>query len=690
MAVKPEPGHVTVKAEPSGGGGGEGVGSDGLVKRKAAAAAKSYVDDDTSDDENKPLSKRVKVENGAPKAVAVNDPKHSAKLKERAEALRKKKLVEQSKKAKLKGKDTGKKTKKVVVKKSAVTKAKSPKSGEGEGEKWKTLEHGGVLFPPEYEPHGVKMKYDGREVELTAAEEEVATMFAVMSETDYFTKPKFRENFWADFRQVLRENSGKHTVMKDLEKCDFSPISEHFKAKKDKEKEERSKLTAEDRKRLKAEKDEAEKQYKTALVDGKVEQVGNFRVEPPGLFRGRGEHPKMGKLKRRVYPRDIIINIGHGAKVPEVPAVYSDQRWKEVRHDNSVTWLAFWKDPVNNSQYKYVWLAATSSFKTDADLQKYEKARKLKDYVEGIRAKYHTLARAKDYKSKQMGTAMYFIDRLALRAGHEKDEDEADTVGCCNLKVDNVELMEDLTIKFDFLGKDSIRYENSVQVEEVFYKNVGLFKKAFQNKHKGRRKVDGDDLFCELDAGNLNSFLKEQMEGLSVKVFRTYNASVTLDRLLSEPDADLGRGGLVDSKVAAYNLANREVAVLCNHQRAVPKTHDASMEKLKEKQEKANAELAELRAKFKEAKKSKDDKAMGGLTTKIHAKEQAIQKMGILAKNREDLKTVALGTSKINYLDPRITVAWCKRNEVPIEKVFNRALFTKFLWAMDCSPDFRF
>ncbi len=22
-------------------------------------------------------------------------------------------------------------------------------------------------------------------------------------------------------------------------------------------------------------------------------QVGNFRVEPPGLFRGRGEHPKV-------------------------------------------------------------------------------------------------------------------------------------------------------------------------------------------------------------------------------------------------------------------------------------------------------------------------------------------------------------------------------------------------------------
>lgn len=35
----------------------------------------------------------------------------------------------------------------------------------------------------------------------------------------------------------------------------------------------------------------------------------------------------------------------------------------------------------------------------------------------------------------QMAVAVYFLDRLALRAGHEKDEDEADTVGCCTLKV---------------------------------------------------------------------------------------------------------------------------------------------------------------------------------------------------------------------------------------------------------------
>jgi DNA topoisomerase-1 len=46
------------------------------------------------------------------------------------------------------------------------------------------------------------------------------------------------------------------------------------------------------------------------------------------------------------------------------------------------------------------------------------------------------------------------------------------------------------------------------------------------------------------------------------------------------------------------------------------------------------------------------------------------------------MKTVALNTSKINYNDPRITVAWCKKNEVPIEKVFPNTVRRKFPWAV--------
>jgi hypothetical protein len=48
----------------------------------------------------------------------------------------------------------------------------------------------------------------------------------------------------------------------------------------------------------------------------------------------------------------------------------------------------------------------------------------------------------------------------------------------------------------------------------------------------------------------------------------------------------------------------------------------------------------------------------------IARRKEGLARMEIARRVKEDLKMVALGTSKINYLDPRITVAWCKSNEV--------------------------
>lgn len=549
----------------------------------------------------------------------------------------------------------------------------------GDGEvRWQTLEHAGVLFPPEYQPHGVKMLYDGVPVDLNPEQEEVATFFAVMKETDYMNKPTFLRNFWEGFKEVL----GPNHVIKSLEKCDFTPIYEWHMA----ERERKKSMSKEEKEAIKREKEEKEAKYKWALVDGRREQVGNFRVEPPGLFRGRGEHPKMGKIKSRIYPRDITINIGEGVPIPEHP--YPGQQWKAIKHDKTVTWLAYWKDPINSKEYKYVFLAATSTWKSESDLQKYEKARKLKDYIGGIRSTYQQNWDSKDRRERQMATALYFIDKLALRAGHEKDEDEADTVGCCTLKCENVECIHPNFIKFDFLGKDSIRYENTVEVEHKVFENVANFKAKGAG---GRAKSDGDQLFDEFDAQDLNTRLKDLMEGLSVKVFRTYNASITLDTLLAE-DSTVET---VEGKKAEYDRANKEVAILCNHQRSVPKGHTAAMEKMQEKLATLQSELGDLMEDLKRAKVGKPSKEGRKLSedtvrARIERKRAQIVKAEITAQNKEELKTVALGTSKINYLDPRITVAWCKRNEVPIEKVFNKSLLSKFLWSMDVQPDFKF
>lgn len=60
-------------------------------------------------------------------------------------------------------------------------------------------------------------------------------------------------------------------------------------------------MTKEEKKQIKEDKQVVDDEYGWAFLDGRKEKVGNFRIEPPGLFRGRGEHPKTGCLKVFLY-----------------------------------------------------------------------------------------------------------------------------------------------------------------------------------------------------------------------------------------------------------------------------------------------------------------------------------------------------------------------------------------------------
>lgn len=91
---------------------------------------------------------------------------------------------------------------------------------------------------------------------------------------------------------------------------------------------------------------------------------------------------------------------------------------------------------------------------------------------------------------RQRATAMYLIDKLALRAGNEKGDEEADTVGCCSLRFEHITLEQPNKVIFDFLGKDSIRYYNEVAVDNQVFKNLKLF--------KNEPKKEGDALFDRL------------------------------------------------------------------------------------------------------------------------------------------------------------------------------------------------
>ena len=443
----------------------------------------------------------------------------------------------------------------------------------GDGtKKWSTLEHNGVVFPPPYEPlpANVKLVYDGTPVSLQPDAEEVATFYGTMlHSTTNVENPTFNKNFFEDFTKVLdktghaKDKNGKQVRIKSFEKCDFKPMWEHFDA----ERQAKKNRPQAEKKAEKSEKEEREAPYMYCKWDGRKQKVGNFRVEPPGLFRGRGEHPKTGRIKQRVTPEQITLNVGEKAPVPKAP---DGHKWKEVKHDHEGTWLAMWQENINNA-YKYVMLAANSDIKGQSDFKKFEKARELKKYIAKIRSDYRAGLKAQVMADRQRATAMYLIDELALRAGNEKGEDEADTVGCCSLKYEHVTLRPPNTVVFDFLGKDSIRFHEEVPVDEQVFKNLQIFKK--------NPKGPGDEVFDRLTTSALNKHLNSYMTGLTAKVFRTYNASYTMSKLLKE----LKVSGSVPEKVKDYNDANRRVAILCNHKRTVAAGHQGQMEKLEDK-----------------------------------------------------------------------------------------------------------
>ena len=56
----------------------------------------------------------------------------------------------------------------------------------------------------------------------------------------------------------------------------------------------------------------------------------------------------------------------------------------------------------------------------------------------------------------------------------------------------------------------------------------------------------------------------------------------------------------------------------------------------------------------------------------------------------KEMKNISLGTSKANYIDPRITIAFMKKHNLDINKIFSKTLQEKFKWAFDVDENFRF
>ena len=543
--------------------------------------------------------------------------------------------------------------------------------------KWRTLQHNGILFPPAYEARGIKIKIKGETVDLDLNQEEMIYQWAKKKDTAYAQDKVFQKNFTGDFAKTL-SSKFQNISYQDI---DFSQAYKIV----DKEKDLKEMMTKEEKKELAAKRKELREKlvqkYGKAIMDSKEVEVANYMAEPPGIFIGRGEHPLRGRWKPRITTKDVTLNLGKEAIVPE-------GNWGKIVHDKDSMWLAGWTDNLTEKR-KYVWLADTAGLKQDRDKAKYEKAVKLSKEIDKIKNTIVKDMKDKDTKISRISTVCYLIYRTAMRVGDEKDPDEADTVGATTLRKEHINITDN-SIEFDFLGKDSVRWKETVKAEgddKQFQENL---KKIMQNKKPK------DEIFEDITSRHVNAYYSSIVNGLTAKVFRTYLATTVVKNYLKKHDNMKGK--TPNERLYHAKMANLEAAIMCNHKRTIPKSFEESLEKKKEtlkninkeqpwvKTQEALKKSEVLDAKTDAAKKNKMKK-IKALSEQIKKQKEKhterIEKLQLQLNLSEKTRDYNLGTSLRNYIDPRIFKAWTNEVGVEWEKLYTAALQKKFLWVQN-------
>lgn len=545
--------------------------------------------------------------------------------------------------------------------------------------KWSTLEHRGVAFPPEYQSRGIGIIIRGERFILNRDQEELIYAWAKKKNTHYIQDPIFQSNFLNDLRALLPDKFRSIDFINDIDFSEAFRLVDHENAMKEAEiqriknlpKDEKRKISLrkkEERERLKA-------IYGKAIVDGVEVEIANWLVEPPGLFMGRGQHPLRGKWKPRVKPQDVILNLGEKAPVPE-------GAWKDIVHDHTSTWLATWIEKITGKR-KYVWLHDSAVLRQSNDKEKYDKAKKLEKYIGKVQKQIiRIMLNSNNINQKKVATVCYLIFKLAMRVGDEKDPDEADTVGASTLRVEHIKFPEKngkQLIEFNFLGKDSVPWQKTLEVNSQdtrgLYNNLKLFMNG---------KEHSSPIFDGITSSKVNIFLRsidpKNVPGLTAKVFRTYIATKTVKEELLDPKIRVNKNSSEVEKIYVMKMANLKAAITCNHKKGIDPKNPASRKAL-EKFEEA------LRNKEESIKRIRSDIAAKKWKTEIQKKrlEDRLEKLEMHLKLQKETRDYNLGTSLRNYIDPRVMRAWLNYVQLDWRKIYTTTLQRKFKWVDDYS-----
>ncbi len=568
----------------------------------------------------------------------------------------------------------------------------------------KQLIHCGVVIPEPPPPLGLVLTIQGAPRALTPKQEEMALAWAKKQGTPYVEDRVFVANFLADFSQEL----GLDRAL-SLDEVDFGPairvIEEERAAKEALTREERKALAAE----RKIQREALRERFGYAIANDERVELANYVVEPSGIFMGRGKHPLRGRWKEGAHYEDVALNLSPDAPIPE-------GAWGEIVWQPESLWVARWKDKLSG-KLKYVWLGDTAPIKQAREARKFDKAHKLHDRLDTVRARIQEDLSEEDPKQRMIATACYLIDSLCLRVGDEKDPDEADTVGATTLRPEHVTLHEDGSAEFRFLGKDSVLWHKTIDLPAVVQTNLQELidnarpSNASKNGDRGHPTRDKPQIFPDISSRDVNAYLSSIQSGLTAKVFRTHHATIAVRSSLEESGVEPDDPEHV--KWEAANLANLEAAMLCNHTKQAPANWANSRERYKERQQKAEERVQDYRDKaselrqavvdLREESRAKIEEASEAQKPKVRARyrkriesakgrlEKAREQLERARNSRDKIKAQAsiaskkrtwnLGTSLKSYIDPRVYFDWGQQVDYDVlEKYYPTTLRRKFAW----------
>jgi len=547
----------------------------------------------------------------------------------------------------------------------------------------KSLKHNGI-FVPIYDYKGFSIKLDGQTVKLTPKSEQMAVAW-IRKSLSTVSPPDnlFKKNFMREFLGQLKKdnpsasfldaysanyladidnlpatlNNGSQPMAQEIDFTQICSFIEQEKAKKEALTKEVKKQQAEERK---AKRLEFKEKYGYAEVDGQKLEIANWTSEPSCLFAGRGNHPQRGKWKEGPSQEDIILNWPtdkNGKPLDHVP----EGKWKSVVWEPEKMYVAKWEDKLTG-KIKYVWFSDTAFLKQNREKEKFQKAETLGKQIKTIEQHILKNLDSEDEERRKVATVAWLIFAVNMRVGDEKDPDEADTVGAITLRKEHISFPENGKIHFDFLGKDSVRWEKDVSAPLGIIQNIRILMESSK-----------DYLFEGIDSKKVSRFLSEKMPKLTAKVFRTWKCTSTLEDALKKQQP-LENGPVTkDSpdylKTYHAKIANYEVAVVANHKKKIPPTFAQRLEK-----KEANLKVLEAQLQVKKAAGKKTD-----------ALEKRMAKAELDVNLTKLTKEYNLGTSLKSYIDPTAYIKWAKKVKFDIEKFYPKTLRNKFSWALQSS-----